>query len=558
MKKIYLAVVLTFLAFIAKPQANKVYVQQSDNGMKLVVDNQDFMINGMNWDYFPIGTNFSYSLWNQSESTIKAALDAEMAMLKNMGVNTVRMYTGVPKKWIQYIYENYGIYTMLNHAFGRYGVTIEGAWMANTEYSDLRVRALLLNETKQLVKEYKDTPGLLLFLLGNENNYGLFWGGAETEDIPIEDRESTTRAKAMYKLFNEATLAMKAIDDSHPIAICNGDLLFIELIQEECKDIDIFGVNMYRGVSFGDAFQRVRDELNKPIMFTEFGADAYNALENQEDQQSQAYYMLGNWQEIYENAAGLGKSGNSLGGFTFQFSDGWWKYGQTKNLDIHDNNASWGNGGYTRDFEEGENNMNEEWFGICAKGKTNARGLYTLYPRAAYYALKDAHELNPYADGITLSKVQEHFSDILLMDAVVRARGDKAALLGEQGGKIGISLFRAEFSTFITGGKLTTTPEEADPNNLTFPDELGFDNMESYFVGVEAKPADNVRAEVTFNVLGNVAQNPINEIFYENRGRPVNVQTQNGNTVLNSLGRLSVYQAEYTWNHKLFDMKGFY
>jgi hypothetical protein len=34
-----------------------------------------------------------------------------------------------------------------------------------------------------------------------------------------------------------------------------------------------------------------------------------------------------------------------LSGFTFQFSDGWWKYGK-QNLDIHDNNASWFNGGY--------------------------------------------------------------------------------------------------------------------------------------------------------------------------------------------------------------------
>ena len=42
------------------------------------------------------------------------------------------------------------------------------------------------------------------------------------------------------------------------------------------------------------------------------------------------------------------------------------------------------------DLAPGENNMNEEWFGICAKGPTNTRGLYTLYPRAAYYALKDS------------------------------------------------------------------------------------------------------------------------------------------------------------------------
>ena len=32
--------------------------------------------------------------------------------------------------------------------------------------------------------------------------------------------------------------------------------------------------------------------------------------------------------------------------------------------------------------------MNEEWFGICAKGPSDVSGLYTLYPRAAYYALK--------------------------------------------------------------------------------------------------------------------------------------------------------------------------
>jgi hypothetical protein len=31
-----------------------------------------------------------------------------------MGVNVIRQYTGIPAKWIQYIYENYGIYTMLN------------------------------------------------------------------------------------------------------------------------------------------------------------------------------------------------------------------------------------------------------------------------------------------------------------------------------------------------------------------------------------------------------------------------------------------------------------
>lgn len=557
MKKTLLLLILFMVALYVAGQSNNVVVDRSEMGMKLKVDGKDFMVNGMNWDYFPIGTNYSYSLWNQSESVIKSALDNEMSFLKNMGVNTIRVYTGIPNKWIEYIYDNYGIYTMLNHSFGRYGLTIDGAWIGNTEYSDPKVRELLLAETKQLVEQYKDTRGLLLFLLGNENNYGLFWGGAETEDIPIEDRKSTIRARAMYKLFNEAVVEMKKIDSSHPVAICNGDLLFMDIVIEECKDIDIFGTNMYRGVSFGDAFQRVATEFNKPILFTEFGADAYNAAEAIEDQEAQAYYMVGNWKEIYENAAGLGKANNSIGGFTFQFSDGWWKYGQTKNLDIHDNNASWANGGYQRDFVDGENNMNEEWFGICAKGETDSRGLYQLYPRAAYYSLGEAHSLNPYAPGTTLSTIQQHFDGIQLMDAVIKARSDKASLLGEQGGKIRISEIRAEFTTFLTGGDKITTPDARVPNSTQIPDQLGFDRMESFYVGIEAKPEANVRANVTFNILGNVPTNPINEIFYETAGRATTFDTPNGPFTTNP-NRIRVYQAEYTWDHKLFSLDGFY
>ncbi|MCE7921594.1 MAG: glycosidase [Haliscomenobacteraceae bacterium CHB4] len=558
MKHLLLHSALLLWAVTLHAQADKVSVVQQDQGMKLQVNGKDFMINGMNWDYYPIGTNYTYSLWKQPDDIIRAALDEEMSMLKNMGVNVIRQYTGVPAKWIAYIYDKYGIYTVLNHSFGRYGLTLDGVWVANTEYADPRVRELLIREVREMTEAYKNTPGLLLYLLGNENNYGLFWEGAETEDIPLEDRKSTIRAEAMYQLFNEAVVQMKGLDKSHPVAICNGDLLFLDIIARKCPDVDILGTNMYRGVSFGDAFERVKKEYGKPLMFTEFGADAFNAISNSEDQQSQAYYMVGNWKEIYENAAGLGKAGNSVGGFTFQFSDGWWKFGQTANLDVHDNNASWSNGGYLNDYEPGENNMNEEWFGICAKGATNERGLYHLYPRAAYYALKEAHTINPYGSGVTSESINRYFGQIQLMDAVVKARGDKAALESERSGKIRLSRLSADLSTFNTGGSLISTPEEPDPEKEVFPNQLGFDHMQSFFVGVAGNPAPNLRANVEVNVLGNVAQNPINEIFYENRGRPVVVNTSNGPVNLRDVNRLQVYRADITWNHKDFDLTGFY
>ncbi|WP_445715879.1 glycosidase [Flavobacterium sp.] len=557
MRKIILSLIFCY-TFTIYAQTEKVVIESNDSGMKLKVGGKDFMVNGMNWDYFPIGTNYSYSLWNQSDDFIRQALDDEMGLLQNMGVNSIRVYSGIPKKWIEYIYENYGIYTMLNHSFGRYGLTIDGVWKPNTEYSDAKTRELLLKEVTEIASEYKDTKGLLLFLLGNENNYGLFWDGAETEDIPIQDRKSTVRAHAMYKLFNEATLAMKAIDSNHPIAICNGDLLFLDIIAKECKDVDVFGTNVYRGVSFGDLFERVKKEYGKPVLFTEFGADAFNVQTNQEDQNAQAFYLKGNWKEIYENAAGLGKTGNAIGGYTFQFSDGWWKYGQTKNLDLHDSNASWSNGGYQKDFTEGQNNMNEEWFGICAKGPTNEKGHYQLYPRAAYYVLKDIHKLNPFKDGVSNQVISSHFNETNLMDAALRARGDKAALAANDGGIIKLSNLRAEFTTFNTGGSLLTTPEVDDPNTSSYPNRVGFDHMQSYFIGVEGNPSANMKANVNFNILGNVATNPINEIFYENRGRAQNVVTSDGEVTTTDINRVQIYNASYKWTAKDFELRGFY
>ena len=562
MKNNFLRLVLILFTTTLFAQSGGVSVVKDKQGMKLVVNGEDFMINGMNWGYVPIGTNYSYSLWKQSDDVIKAALDAEMGLLKNMGVNAIRQYTGIQPKWIQYIYENYGIYTMLNHSFGRYGLTIDGAWVAVTDYRDPKTQEILLSEVTELAEEYKDTPGLLMFLLGNENNYGLFWAGAETEDFPDEEDQrrevGEKRGRPMYKLMNDAAIKMKSIDSSRPVAICNGDMLFADIIAEECTDVDIYGTNMYRGKSFGDAFERVAKELNMPILFTEFGSDAFNAITNSEDQKMQAFFMVENWNEIYQNAYGLGKAGNSLGGFTFQFSDGWWKFGQTKNLDVHDTNASWANGGYYLDLEPGENNMNEEWFGICAKGPTNARGLYDLYPRAAYYALKEAHQLNPYAEGVTVDFVNHHFDNIELMDAVLRARGDKAALDSGSGGKIGISNLRAEFTTFNTGGSLITTPDTANPDEIAYPDQLGFDHMQSYFIGIEGNPSPNMRANVNFNILGNVANNQIDEIFYENRGRSYSLNSEDGEVIINDPNRIQVYNAEFEWNGKIADVRGFY
>jgi hypothetical protein len=302
MKNIFLRLLLFLITTALFAQkTDKVSGLKNEQGMELTAHGMPCIVNGMNSDCIPVGTKtVNANFWKKPDDIIQATLDAEMFLLKNMGVNSTSQFTGVPAKWIRYIYKNYGIYTMLNHSFGRHGLTLDGFWETVPKYGEARTQKFLLKEIENLVKEHKDTFGILLHLLGNENNYGLFWVGAETED-------------------------------------------FLD-----------------------------------------------------EDQKMQAYYLVENWKEIDQNAVGLRKVQNAIGGFTFQFSDGWWKVGfdDRKDAGSHQTEFTWNAGRYLIDQGfPGANNMNEDWFRICAKESTNTRGFYTLYPRAAYYVLKQAPSL---------------------------------------------------------------------------------------------------------------------------------------------------------------------
>jgi beta-galactosidase len=426
--------VLVVLAFALPAPARagvspEVHVGRDEGGLTIVVDGRPTLIRGVNWDYIPIGSNYRFDLWRQPDDVIRAALANEMPLLRDMGVNAIRVYAGMPARWVKYVYETYGIYTVINHPMARYGYTIEGVWTPSVDYSDPRLRRAVRAELTALAEEFRGVPGLLMWLLGNENNYGLSWTSFEIEALPKGERDAA-RARHLYAMFEEMARALKEVDSTRIVAISNGDVQYIDIIAQECRSVDVFGTNVYRGISARDLFDVVHEKLDRPVMFTEFGADAWNERAMREDQASQARYLLGQWQEIYEQSAGKGRVGNAVGGFIFQWSDGWWKYRMDERLDVHDTNASWPNGGYD-DFVEGQNNMNEEWWGICAKGPPDDQGLYTLHPRAAYYALRRAFGLDAYAATTTPTVIHEHFAGITPLAADLEARGDRALLATE-------------------------------------------------------------------------------------------------------------------------------
>ncbi|HDS01499.1 MAG TPA: hypothetical protein ENO07_05710 [candidate division Zixibacteria bacterium] len=124
--------------------------------------------------------------------------------------------------------------------------------------------------------------------------------------------------------------------------------------------------------------------------------------------------------------------------------------------------------------------------------------------------------------------------------------------------KVRISGLRIEFETISTGGERVSTPDNPDPDRPGYPSFRGFDHLQSYYSEIEAKPSENVRGVLTLNYLGHVPENPIDEIFYENRGRVKTVLTDEGTMELNDIERLKVYNASISWEDQWFNAEGFY
>ncbi len=541
------------LCFATTP--HRVNTYQDDNGWKLQVDGNDYFVKGIVWAYTPIGENYSYNLWAHDDEFIKKVLDYECNLMKKAGINTIRSFGIIPPRWTTYIYQKHGIMSIVNHLMGRYGYNVGGRWVPQTNYADPLTRETLKKDIVELALMYKDVPGVLMFALGNENNYGLEWSSFEIENLPTGEQHRE-KAKFLYSLFGEIAAAVKTAAPNHPVTIVNGDIQYLDLIVEHCKAIDILGVNAYRGISFTDLWQRVDRELDLPVMFAEFGSDAFNAREHREDQAGQAHIVKGNWEEIYNKSYGHGEEGNAIGGCLFEWRDEWWKYLQEENLYVHDTHASWSNGGYSFDYVEGQNNMNEEWFGICALEYPNDDGVYLARPRMAYDVMSKIWSIDPYQ--ISKAEMNKFFAaiDMDVMEAkaevrYLRTEKQKSDAIHISGGSLrGDMVFNGKSLAVENNGK----------------NGLDFSHGEMLFLDFKFQPISRISGNFTLNILGNVADKQLEE-YYGKRGASyvsvVTEQNSQGMQVqttkeISDAERLEIHSFEAKYHADAFDLTTFY
>jgi hypothetical protein len=394
-----------------------------------------------------------------------------------------------------------------------------------------------------------------MYALGNESNYGLEWSASfEIENLPSGERHKE-KARYLYSLYEEIISEGKKIDPNHLFTIVNGDIQYIDLIKEYGKHFDLLGVNAYRGISFTGLWKDVQQKLDLPVLFFEFGADAFNSKNFAEDQAAQASFLRAQWQEMYNKSYGNGQEGNSIGGFVFEWRDEWWKYKQTENLDIHDRNASWANGGYTYDFVEGQNNMNEEWWGITRLGPMNGDGVYVAEPRAAYYVLGEIWGIDPYKQKTTVinTDIQAIDMDLSLMKAEVimlKSENEEKKKFAMTGGSLAMEFVGNAFS-----GDIKEEGENAVNNS----------NGQMVFMDFEFNPSRDITGQFSINVLGNVPNRTM-EFQYGDRGRSYNTITEeeilDGAPVtektISDNERVEIYDYNGTYTSDNYNLETFY
>ncbi len=361
------------------------------NGYRLLVNGKQLFIKGVCYNPVPIGKDYEYNFWGDPGKPW--ILDGKL--MKQMGVNTVRLYRpgknpDEVRQVINDLYKKFGIRTLMGHYLGFW------SWPP-ANYTDEVFKEKIRTEVLEMVRLYKDSPAILLWVLGNENNYSFdrniqAWSNEAIDALTDPEAQRKEKARIYYSYVNSLAHDIKKIDSKHPVVLGVGEVTSLEIAGEQCPDIDIIGVIAYRGPGFGNLFRQIKQKFDLPVVAIEWGADSFNAVTREPDEDFQAEFLKLQWKDIERNGDPKKGAGNSIGGTLFEWNDEWWK--GNENLPhtwlVHDTASHWYNASYYPDAEASDRlNMNEEWWGVVSLNpKKTVNGSNERVPKKSYSVLK--------------------------------------------------------------------------------------------------------------------------------------------------------------------------
>ena len=283
MKKFFIAFVLsTNLAY-------SIEVTLEEN--RIFIDDQPFYIKGICYHPVPLG---------QTKRDFKN-LDQDLLLMKEAGINTIRVYSPIDEVEILDKIDKAGIKVIINFGYNQNG------------YYDI-----LNNTYLEYVKKYKNHNAILLWELGNEYNYHPEWFNGNIDN--------------WYNSMNSAANEIKKIDQNHPVSTAHGEIPD-DKARKIGSNIDIWGINIYRWDDPSSFISEWEKVSNLPIYFSEAGSDSYMTKDfkdfkkgiNEEAQAAANKTIINNVFKIRDKVAGI---------LIFQFVDGLWKAGNPKTQDV--------------------------------------------------------------------------------------------------------------------------------------------------------------------------------------------------------------------------------
>ncbi len=261
------------------------------SGRQIMVDNSPYLIKGICYHPVPKG----------SDKRDFSNLSQDLSLMKEAGINTIRVYEPIDDKDVLDEIHAAGIKIIMGFGYNQDG---------NFD--------ILSGTFVDYINKYKEHKAILLWELGNEYNYH-----PEHFDGDL---------KNWYTALNNAAKIIHKNDTSHPVTTAHGELpdaLALSL----CPNIDVWGMNVYRWDEPGEIYSQWSAVSEKPMYLSEAGGDSYMTITKQGFEQgvnekAQAAANAKIMESVFDNMEVC--SGVTL----FSFTDGWWKAGNNEAQDI--------------------------------------------------------------------------------------------------------------------------------------------------------------------------------------------------------------------------------